>query len=182
VARGVPGSGYQYPWSVLRWIPGEPAASAAIPDLVAFAVDVAAFLGALRRVDTTGGPASGPHYFHRGGPLTTYADEPLRTVDVLGAVIPTDEVLAVWRDAMATTWRGDPVWVHGDVAAGNLRVRDGRLAAVVDFGSSGVGDPACDVVLAFTFLSGPSRATFRAALGLDAATWARGSGWALWRR
>ena len=71
--------------------------------------------------------------------------------------------------------------MHGDVAAGNLLVRDGRLAAVIDFGSSGVGDPASDVVIAWTLLSGRSRAAFRTALGLDAATWARGRGWALWK-
>ena len=55
---------------------------------------------------------------------------------------------------MSTTWDREPVWVHGDVAVGNLLVRDGRLAAVLDFGSSGVGDPACDIVIAWTFLSG----------------------------
>ena len=70
---------------------------------------------------------------------------------------------------MATSWDRDPVWFHGDVAVGNLLVRDGRLAAVLDFGSSGVGDPACDMVIAWTFLSGPSRDRFRAELGVDPA-------------
>jgi aminoglycoside phosphotransferase (APT) family kinase protein len=82
---------------------------------------------------------------------------------------------------MATSWQRAPVWLHGDVASGNLLVRDGRLAAVLDFGSSGVGDPACDVVIAFTFLSGASRDRFRAALDVDAATWSRGRGWGLWK-
>ncbi len=82
---------------------------------------------------------------------------------------------------MSTTWEHAPVWVHGDVSSGNLLVRDGRLAAVLDFGSSGVGDPACDVVIAWTFLDDAGRDTFRAALGLDAATWSRGRGWALWK-
>ena len=63
-----------------------------------------------------------------------------------------------WR----ATWERDPVWFHGDVAAGNLLVRDGRLGAVIDFGSSGVGDPACDMVIAWTFLAGESRDAFRA--------------------
>jgi aminoglycoside phosphotransferase (APT) family kinase protein len=110
-----------------------------------------------------------------------YAEETLRAVDTLGAAIPRDAVLAVWADALASRWDRDPVWVHGDVAAGNLLVRDGRLAAVIDFGSSGVGDPACDVVIAWTLLHGRSRAAFVTALGLDAATWARGRGWALWK-
>ncbi len=74
-----------------------------------------------------------------------------------------------------------PVWVHGDVAVGNLLVRDGRLSAVIDFGSSGVGDPACDTVIAWTLFTGESREAFRATLGMDNATWARGRGWALWK-
>ena len=82
---------------------------------------------------------------------------------------------------MAAAWEGEPVWFHGDVAAGNLLVRDGRLAAVIDFGTSGVGDPACDVVIAWTFLDGPGRAAFRRTLAIDDATWARGRGWALWK-
>ena len=60
-------------------------------------------------------------------------------------------------------------------------MRDGRLAAVIDFGTSGVGDPACDVVIAWTFLDGPGRAAFRRTLAIDDATWARGRGWALWK-
>jgi aminoglycoside phosphotransferase (APT) family kinase protein len=181
VAQGVPGLGYPYPWSVLRWIAGEPAASARIGDRTGFATDLATFLVALRRADPAGGPAPGPHNFHRGGALTVYAEETLRAVDTLGTAIPHDAVLAVWADALATRWDRDPVWVHGDVAAGNLLVRDGRLAAVIDFGSSGVGDPACDVVIAWTLLHGRSRAAFVIALGLDAATRARGRGWALWK-
>jgi aminoglycoside phosphotransferase (APT) family kinase protein len=82
---------------------------------------------------------------------------------------------------MAAGWSGEPVWFHGDVAVGNLLLRDGRLGAVIDFGSAGVGDPACDVVIAWTLLSGPSRDAFRATLGVDPGTWSRGRGWALWK-
>ena len=71
--------------------------------------------------------------------------------------------------------------MHGDVAAGNLLVRNGVLSAVIDFGSSAVGDPACDLYIAWTFLEGESREAFRAALPLDEATWARGRGWTLWK-
>lgn len=93
----------------------------------------------------------------------------------------TDRYRAVWADALAIPWTADPVWLHGDVAVGNLLVRDGRLAAVIDFGCSAVGDPACDVVLAWTRFAGASRAAFREALDVDDATWSRGRGWALWK-
>lgn len=181
VARGAPGHGYPYHWSVLRWIDGETARASSIGDLGAFAADVAAFLVALRGIDPAGGPPPGAHNFHRGGPLSTYAGETLAVIDRLDTRIERAAARAVWDEAMAANWSGDPVWFHGDVASGNLLVHDGRLAAVIDFGCSGVGDPACDTVLAWTLLDAPGRAAFRAALGVDAGTWARGRGWALWK-
>jgi aminoglycoside phosphotransferase (APT) family kinase protein len=87
----------------------------------------------------------------------------------------------VWDTAIAAARDGTPVWFHGDVSTGNLLVRDGRPAAVIDFGCSGVGDPACDLTIAWTLLSGESREKFRDALSLDSATWARARGWALWK-
>jgi aminoglycoside phosphotransferase (APT) family kinase protein len=88
---------------------------------------------------------------------------------------------AVWEAALKATWHGTPVWLHGDVSAANLLVREGRLSAVIDFGCSGVGDPACDLTIAWTLFSGPSREAFCAGLPVDAATWARGRGWTLWK-
>jgi aminoglycoside phosphotransferase (APT) family kinase protein len=181
VAMGVPGEGYPFAWSVLRWLDGELASPRTIRDLAAFATSLAGFLRALQAVDAADGPPPGPHNFFRGGPLTVYAEETLEAIEALGARIPSAAARAVWDDALTAAWHGRPVWVHGDVAAGNLLVRDGRLAAVIDFGSSGVGDPACDVVIAWTLLSGASRRAFREALGVDPGTWARGRGWALWK-
>jgi aminoglycoside phosphotransferase (APT) family kinase protein len=180
-AQGRPDAGFPYPWSVYRWLDGEPAATARVDDLERFATTLAGFLVALRRVDATGGPEPGEHNFFRGGPLAVYEAEALEALERLGSEVPADAVRRAWDAAMATTWERDPVWVHGDVASGNLLVRDGRLAAVLDFGSSGVGDPACDMVIAWTFLSGPSRDRFRSELGVDPATWSRGRGWGLWK-
>jgi aminoglycoside phosphotransferase (APT) family kinase protein len=181
VAEGQPDDGYPFSWSVYRWLDGENASEETIGDPPAFATTLASFLRALRSVDATGGPAPGRHNFYRGGPLSTYADETIRSIEALGDEISRDAVLKVWDDAMAATWAGEPVWFHGDVAAGNLLVREGRLAAVIDFGTSGVGDPACDVVIAWTLLHGESRNAFRSGLGADPGTWSRGRGWALWK-
>jgi aminoglycoside phosphotransferase (APT) family kinase protein len=181
VARGEPGEGYPYPWSVYRWLEGAPASSAPVADPVALATALAAFLVALQRAPAAGGPAPGPHNFFRGGPLSTYAEETARALDALGGAVPADAVRRVFDDALGAAWEGAPVWVHGDVAAGNLLVRDGRLAAVIDFGCAAVGDPACDVVIAWTLFSGASRAAFRSRLGVDPAMWSRGRGWALWK-
>ena len=181
VARGAPGEGYPYSWSVYRWLDGEVASAQCIDDLTAFATTLAGFLVALGRVDATEGPGPGPHNFYRGGPLTTYADETIDSIEALRNEIAGDAAKRVWDDATSATWEEDPVWFHGDVATGNLLLRGGRLGAVIDFGTSGVGDPACDVVIAWTLLSGPSRDAFRATLGVDPGTWSRGRGWALWK-
>jgi aminoglycoside phosphotransferase (APT) family kinase protein len=181
VAKGEPGCGFPYPWSVYRWLDGELASKAPIGDRVGCATTLASFLNALRRVDATGGPGPGQHNFYRGGPLATYEDEALQAIDALGDGVPVEAVMRVWEDDMTTSWDREPVWFHGDVATGNLLVRDGRLAAVLDFGTSGVGDPACDTVIAWTFFSGASRARFRVDLEVDSATWSRGRGWALWK-
>jgi aminoglycoside phosphotransferase (APT) family kinase protein len=180
-AKGTPDAGFPYPWSVYGWLEGELASKAHIGDLTGFATSLAGFLHALARADATDGPPPGKHNFFRGGPLATYEAEALEALDKLDDEVPREAVLRAWDDAMSTTWDREPVWLHGDVAVGNLLVRDGRLAAVLDFGSSGVGDPACDVVIAWTFLTGSSRDRFRAELDVDAGTWSRGRGWALWK-
>jgi aminoglycoside phosphotransferase (APT) family kinase protein len=181
LGHGRPGAGYPWPWSVNRWLDGATATHDRITDLTAFAVDLAGFLRALQGVDTGGEPAAGRHSFWRGASLTHYDDETRRSIAALAERIDASAATAEWEAALDATWDGRPVWFHGDVANGNLLVRAGRLAGVIDFGTCGVGDPACDLVIAWTFLDAPARAAFRAALGVDDATWQRGRAWALWK-
>ncbi|MFC4020074.1 aminoglycoside phosphotransferase family protein [Micromonospora sp. GCM10011542] len=181
LGSGRPGAGYPYPWSIYRWIDGRTARAERIDDLTRFATDLADFLRALRGVDATGGPAAGRHSAWRGTPLSTYDAETRAAIETHRDGLPVDTVTAIWQSALDATWAGPPVWFHGDVASGNLLVRDGRLAAVIDLGCCGVGDPACDTVIAWTLLHGASRDAFRDALDVDPATWARGRGWALWK-
>ena len=181
VAKGSPGEGYPYHWAIRRWIDGETATVENIADLDEFARSIAEFILALQSVDATGGPVAGAHSFYRGAPPEYYHDETVEALAVLKGRIDTDLAREVWDAALATSWDRPPVWFHGDIASGNLLVRDGRLSAVIDFGTSGVGDPACDLVIAYTFFAGDSRETFRAAVGQDRDTWARARGWALWK-
>ncbi|MEV0849748.1 aminoglycoside phosphotransferase family protein [Streptomyces sp. NPDC049954] len=178
---GEPGEGYPYPWSVRGWLDGETVAAGRVADLTALALDLAAFLHALRRCDTRGAPAAGEHSWWRGASPAHYDEETRRCLDVLGDEVDTGRARAVWESALATGWEDEPVWFHGDIAPGNLLLTGGRLSAVIDFGTSGVGDPACDLVIAWGLFSGQSRTAFREALGLDPGTWARARGWALWK-
>ena len=181
VARGVPGCGYPRAWSIYRWLEGRHATFERVTDLTEFAVGLADFLAALHSVDATGGPAAGEHSFFRGGPLSVYDTETRAAIDELADEIDSEAATRVWEAALWATWKGPPVWLHGDLSPSNLLVSHGRLSAVIDFGCSAVGDPACDTVIAWTFFFGPSREAFQERLPVDDETWERGRGWALWK-
>ncbi|MCC6793354.1 MAG: aminoglycoside phosphotransferase family protein, partial [Thermomicrobiales bacterium] len=144
VAMGNPTAEYPWHWSVIRWLEGETAAIERIEDLTAFAADLGAFLVALERIDPTGGPPPGTHNFWRGGPLTVYDAETRQELIARAGEIDVEAARDIWETALHAPGQGSPVWLHGDVAAGNLLGRDGRLSAVIDFGCCAVGDPASD--------------------------------------
>ncbi|ROP75008.1 aminoglycoside phosphotransferase family protein [Curtobacterium sp. PhB115] len=192
VGLGEPGDGYPFPWSVRRWLDGTVASRAIGIDHRRFAEDVGAVLRQLRSIPATGGPVAGAHSFHRGGHPSYYGTEVVAALDALGDGVDREACEEVWERAIASRWEEPDVWFHGDVAPGNLLVTvdddDGgndhgaaRLSALIDFGTCGVGDPACDLVLAWTFLDAPARRVFHDAVGLDADTWGRARGWALWK-
>lgn len=181
VAMGRPGEEFPRPWSVYRWLEGEPASPDRVPDPAGFAVSLAGFLTALQGIDANDGPPAGEHNFFRGGRLATYDEETRQVIRRLADDIDASAAAAVWDAALASTWQRAPVWVHGDVTGSNLLASDGALSAVIDFGGLAVGDPACDLVMEWTFFAGESAAAFRRGLRLDDATWARARGWALWK-
>jgi aminoglycoside phosphotransferase (APT) family kinase protein len=153
VGAGRPGEGYPWPWSVYRWLPGEDAAGGRLRNLAETATDLAGFVTALHRIEAP------------------------RPLDPAGS---SRGVTDAWEAALAAPeWHGRPVWVHGDLTPGNLLVEEGRLSAVIDFGALNVGDPAVDLLPAWNLFPGPVREVYRAALGVDDATWERGRGWAL---
>jgi aminoglycoside phosphotransferase (APT) family kinase protein len=146
VALGAPADTYPWPWAVYRWLEGETASPERIDDQHKFATDLAQFLRALQRIDAVDGPLPGPHSFYRGGPLSIYNTDTRQSLAVLRGEIDADEAVAVWEAALAAPWHGPTVWVHGDMAAANLIVKNGRLTGVIDFGCCAVGDPACDLI------------------------------------
>ncbi|MEU1686503.1 aminoglycoside phosphotransferase family protein [Micromonospora sp. NPDC005707] len=173
-AVGRPADGYPWPWAVHRWVDGEHP-TGGNTDPRGFAADLGELVGGLRRADTAGARTG-----YRSGPLSG-RDEYLREwTEAARGMVDTDAVLAIWEDALAApAWDGPPVWTHGDLLAGNVLVRGGRLRGVIDFGAAGVGDPACDAMAAWTLLDSDTRDVFRETAGFDDATWARGKGWAL---
>ena len=175
VAVGEPDLGYPFRWLVYRWIEGEDAGVGEVGDWDDLARDVAEFVQELQLVDAEGAPSARK----RGRGLEPHNEAVRVAIQAMGAAVDVDRALAVWDEALhADTWAGPPVWVHGDLLPGNLLVRDGRLVGVIDWSATGVGDPACDTMLAWTMPS-EARAVYRETLGLDDATWARGRGWTI---
>ncbi len=180
LAKGEPTEDYPFLWSVYTWLRGDLATPEHLTSPDQAATDLAAFISALREIDTTGGPAPGKHNFHRGVPLAA-RDATVRTcIEQLEGVIDTDAATGAWEAALAApTWNGPPTWIHGDLSATNLLATDGRLTAAIDWGGLGVGDPACELFVAWDLFPRDARETFRTALDIGDATWDRGRGWAL---
>ena len=176
--KGAPGFGYPWHWAVHEWLEGESALSALVRDPAQAALDLSALVTALRRIDVA---ARSPVLSGgRGGPLADRHADVRAAIASLEGEIDIDRVTDAWKTSLdAPPLRGDPVCIHGDLSPGNLIVNEGRLTAVIDFGALTAGDPACDLMVAWNYLTGDSRQIFRAALSADAATWARGRGWAL---
>jgi aminoglycoside phosphotransferase (APT) family kinase protein len=181
MAVGAPSKDYPLPWSVRRWLPGDPIEESSLIDRVSLADDLGSVLRALRTPPTGAGASAGRHSFYRGGHPSVYSDQVQIALDRVGDDVDAERCREIWLAATTSAWESEPVWFHGDVATGNLLAEDGRLSAVIDFGTCGIGDPACDLVIAWTYFDGEARAAFRESVGLDEATWRRARGWALWK-
>ncbi|MER6994410.1 aminoglycoside phosphotransferase family protein [Streptomyces sp. NPDC000410] len=179
IATGTPAEGYPFPWSVHPWLDGENPAVGRVAapgaDLGLLAEDLAAFVRALRVIDPSGGPTA-----YRHEHLVTRDAETRAAIGQLHGVVDTGAAGEAWDAALrAPRYTGPGVWVHADLSPGNVLVSGGRLSAVIDFGCAGVGEPAVDLIAAWSLLTADARDVFRTVLNVDDATWARGRGWAL---
>lgn len=178
VALGVPAQGYPFPWSVVPWLPGRTPQPGSF-DPEGLADDLADFVRALHAAPTDGGPLKAEG--ERGSPVRSWDDAVREAVVLAGERIDGAAALAAWEMVLAAPdFGGDPVWIHGDLLAGNLLVDEaGRLSAVIDFGALGLGDPAPDLQPAWSVLPAPVRRRFLDRVGYDDATVRRGIGWSL---
>lgn len=174
LAKGQATSDYPFPWAIYRWIDGQPYRDDLVDDERQAAADLARFVLELRRADPLGAPPGGRKPLHELDVTTRVAIEASRSVIDSGAAA------VAWASALeAPVWDGTPVWIHTDLLRPNLLVDRGRLCAVIDFGGVGVGDPAADVIAAWSVFSRAGRATYRSAIGVDDGTWNRARGYAL---
>lgn len=183
IAMGKHSKTYPFNWSIYRWIEGDSANNIHIEEiyLQMIATQLAQFLKELHKINATGGPFPGRHNFFRGGSLIVYDAQTRAAVTQLKDIINSNAAIALWEKAINSKWTGPAVWIHGDLSAGNILIRDNQLIAIIDFGGMAIGDPACDLAIGWTFLKNESRKIFKALADLDEETWARARGWALWK-
>jgi len=180
IAEGAPGEDYPFVWAVCRWVYGDNATAGRIADPRRFATELAELAAALQRIDSSDGPGPGSHNFFRGEPIARRDAATRAAIAALASKVDAGAATAAWEEALqAPEWHWPPVWIHGDLDSRNLLVEDGRLSGVIDFGCLGVGDPACEAMVAWKVLSGDARDAFRTALAIDEASWMRARGWAV---
>ena len=175
VAMGRPAGRYPWPWAIYRWIEGQPYADGLAGDEGQAARDLARFVTELRAMDTAGAPRAGRR------PLRELDAETREGIAAAGDDIDRGAALAAWELALeAPAWDGrSPVWIHADLLRPNLLVGGGRLRAVIDFGAAGGGDPATDLIAAWSVFGPAGREAFRGALDPGDAAWDRARGIAL---
>jgi aminoglycoside phosphotransferase (APT) family kinase protein len=168
LADGAPGAGYPFPWTVVRWLAGQDALTAPPTSPADTAAALGRFVAELQAIDTAAAPAPGSEGFVRGGPLAGRDRAFRAALAQCDGLVDVERVAAVWDEALrAPDWPGRPVWLHADLLPGNLLVRDGRLAGVLDFGAICTGDPAYDVTAAWHVLDADSRPAFLDLVGAD---------------
>ena len=183
IAMGKPSNDYPFYWSIYRWLEGDSANTVELNDITleTIATQLAYFLQELHKFDADIDSAPQLHNWWRAAHTSTYDEETRELINKLGDVIDTRKASSLWQKAISSKWEKRPVWVHGDVASGNILLNRGKLCAVIDFGCLGVGDPACDLTIAWTFFKNNSRQAFKNAFNFDTETWDRARGWALWK-
>ncbi len=177
LGKGKPTQEYPWPWSIYNWLEGENPKLGEVSELLLD--DLVQFIQELHKVNLANGPLCS-----RGIPLKEKDQKTRKALEQLErqlkGMIDTEAVITIWERALsAPLWSKPSVWMHGDLSPGNLLVKNGRLSSVIDFGNLGMGDPACDLIIAWNLLPAHKRDLFRSKIGVDQATWERARGWAL---
>lgn len=184
IAQGQASTLFPWPWSVYQWIEGKSANLTSLnnDDLIGIATQLAQFINELHAINPKAGPEPGWHNYYRGAHISFYNEQTQIVLPQLASLVDVDKAQMVWDQAVASTWSKPSVWVHGDLVSDNIVVNSKhQLAAVIDFGCLGIGDPACDLAPAWVLFHGKSREAFRSLLDFDNGTWDRARGWALWK-
>ncbi len=178
--RGHAKRGLVLDFGVFDWMEGLIAVPERVADWHSTALALADFLNALHRKPICGAPPAGESNNRRGIALASLMEVTFPAIDAIADEIDAKGAHELWVNACAAEFQGPPVWLHGDLKADNLIIRDGALSGVIDWGLAAVGDPAADYAAAWSWIDQSARAAFRDHLGLKDSDWLRAKGWALY--
>ena len=166
---------YPFSWLICSQLEGKNLDDKNKVDLHQAAIDLGHFVRSMQNIDSKNGIIC-----KRGESISSRDHEVRRAIALSDQFFDTTLLTKLWSNVLqAPVWKGDPVWIHGDLHPGNLLVKNSKISAIVDFGLSGIGDPAVDLMVAWTLLTKETREIFRSIVRPDDATWERARGWAL---
>lgn len=182
VRLGMPSNLYPYHFSIYEWIPGKSldVVNMCDQDKERLSLNMVEFLQELQDI-VVSGPSPGQHNWWRGGHISIYEKDAKKQFSQLSGMIDANKATQLWDAACKTKWSKRPVWIHGDLSAGNILIQKNKLCAVIDFGCMGVGDPACDFGVAWTLFNGKAREVFISKSGINDDVWLRAKAWILWK-
>ncbi len=180
---GNPSSIFPYHFSIYEWLEGISANQTQLNsnELNNIALQLAIFLQELQNITDIKGPIPGQHNWWRGDHISVYDKNAKQQINTLKKYIDSDKALSLWDSAYHTRWQLQPIWIHGDVAIGNLILLNKKLHGVIDFGGMAMGDPACDLTIAFTWFEDEARDIFIEKMAMNNETWLRAKAWTLWK-
>lgn len=180
VALGNPVQDYPYHWAICRWLDDENAFIRPVDDLDDSARRLARFVRSLWEMPVLGDESLVATVSGRGVDLIHRDRQTRAAIAQCEGLADIATLTEIWNHALTTpTWSGPPVWFHGDIHVGNLLTTGGRITGIIDWGCLGMGDPACDLTVAWSMMDRESRGIFRKALDVDEVTWIRGRAWAI---
>ncbi len=186
VKIGKPSKNYPFNWSIYEWIEGK---SLNLVDQEIqtpvfkkdLAIELANFLNELHKIPIESGVNSGKHNFYRGSHPRVYEKNFFEDLEELKHIFNIEKLKKIWQENIKPSYKETPVWVHGDIAIGNLLIQKSKLHAILDFGCMAIGDPACDLVIYWNYFDFQSAKIFKSTLNLSEDVWQRAKCWHLWK-